>query len=77
MIWSSLNSGNILCYFSASHRETVRLGDHDLFIDTEAAHEDFAIARKIVHEGYNNNFENDIAILELDRDVVFKPSKFS
>lgn len=50
----------------------VRLGEHDISITTDAAHEDYTIVKRIIHEGYNDNFRNDIAILELDRDVVFK-----
>ena len=50
----------------------MRLGEHDLSTNAETVHEDFEIAKKIVHQGYNDDFENDIAILQLSRDVVFK-----
>lgn len=54
----------------------VRLGEHDLSITNETAHEDYNISKRIVHEGYNSNFQNDIAILELNRDVVFKSESY-
>jgi len=50
----------------------VRLGEHDLSTHDEAPHEDYGIARMIIHEDYDTKtFYSDIALLELDRDVEF------
>jgi secreted trypsin-like serine protease len=50
----------------------VRLGEHDLSRTDDVTHEDFGIERRISHEDYDVNFANDIALLRLDREVVFK-----
>jgi len=59
------------CVSGQPQLAVVRLGEHNLELDDEAPHQDLGIARKIIHEGYDETFQNDIAVLELDRDVVF------
>lgn len=52
----------------------VRLGDHNLKGQTEMfPHEEFTVIRKIVNENYNPaTYQNDIALLELSDNVVFR-----
>ncbi|XP_017071642.1 venom serine protease Bi-VSP [Drosophila eugracilis] len=50
----------------------VRLGEHDLSTDTEAAHVDINIEKTVVHPEYNRkNGRSDLAILYLVRNVHF------
>ncbi|XP_039452924.2 CLIP domain-containing serine protease B4-like [Culex pipiens pallens] len=63
----------------------VRLGEHDLSTDQDCeqdgpdrycadAHQDLPIEKIIVHEDYNRtkkNYLNDIALIRLERDVIF------
>ena len=50
----------------------VRLGEYILSRTDEIEHEDYAIAERIIHPEYNENFRNDIAILVLEGEVNFK-----
>ena len=50
----------------------MRLGEHDLDREDDAAHEDYEIIERKIHENYGTStFVNDIAILKLDRPVEF------
>ncbi|KAA0197334.1 hypothetical protein HAZT_HAZT001613 [Hyalella azteca] len=60
------------CVDGQAGLRVVRLGEHDLSRTTDAVHEDFGIESRTMHENYDTNFSNDIALLRLDRDVVFK-----
>jgi len=53
---------------------TVLLGEHVLGNDTDGANpEEYNVTRMIKHENYNSRtFENDIAIVEFDKEVTFK-----
>nr|XP_042898781.1 serine protease filzig-like [Parasteatoda tepidariorum] len=53
----------------------VILGEHDLLTDHERLKPEMRrVKRMIVHRHYNpQNFDNDIALLELDPPVVFRP----
>ncbi|XP_061388810.1 venom protease-like [Musca vetustissima] len=53
----------------------VRLGEHDLTTDFEAQHIDVNIVRSVIHPKYDNRTgHSDIAILYLERNVVFTKS---
>lgn len=53
----------------------IRLGDYNLKAQTEQyPHEEYGVRRKVVHEGYNPaTYQNDIALLELNQDVIYRP----
>ena len=53
----------------------VRLGEWDTQVTDEfMPHEDYNVAEIILHPQYrSSNLFNDVALLRLDRDVVFKP----
>lgn len=52
-------------------RSFVRLGEHDLRTD-DGHHQDIRVARIVVHENFDPFIKsNDIAILQLERDVEF------
>lgn len=52
----------------------VRLGDYNLKGQTEMyPHEEFTVRRKVVNENYNPaTYQNDIALLELSEEVVYR-----
>jgi len=54
--------------------ETVLLGEHVLHNDTDGANpEEFKVIKKTPHPQYNSRtFENDIAILTFEKEVVFR-----
>ena len=55
---------------------TVRLGEYDTSTDTEIPmHEDFAARRIIIHKEFKvpPKIDNDIALIQLDAPVSFKP----
>jgi len=54
--------------------ETVLLGEHIIGNDTDGANpEEFRVLKQIPHEDYNaRTFDNDIAVVTFDTDVVFK-----
>ncbi|EDW93362.1 venom serine protease Bi-VSP [Drosophila yakuba] len=55
-----------------SDLQFVRLGEHDLTTDTEAAHVDINIARYVTYPNYNRrNGRGDLAIVYLERNVEF------
>ena len=51
------------------------MGDHDLDSkEDDTTAENYKVKKIIRHEAYNRrSFENDIALLELDRDVTYTP----
>ncbi|CAL1260804.1 unnamed protein product, partial [Larinioides sclopetarius] len=53
----------------------VILGEHDILTDRERLKPEMRrVKRMIVHRHYNpQNFDNDIALLELDPPVIFRP----
>jgi len=53
---------------------TVLLGEHVIGNDTDGVNpEEFDVVKMIKHENYNSRtFENDIAIVEFDKEVTFK-----
>ncbi|KAG8190286.1 hypothetical protein JTE90_025798 [Oedothorax gibbosus] len=53
----------------------VILGEHDILADRERLKPEMRrVKRMIVHRNYNpQNFDNDIAVLELDPPVIFRP----
>lgn len=55
------------------HDSQVRLGEHDLSSDDDGASPiDVGVAGRVVHSRYNpRNFDNDIALVVLDREVEF------
>ncbi len=55
------------------YRKVVRMGDHDLeSTEDDATAENYKVLQIIRHEDYNRrSFENDIALLKLDRDVTY------
>lgn len=61
-------------YNTVSSGLRIRLGEWNMRDTSEPyAHEDYDIERKEVHPGYNpSDFQNDIALLRLNRDVVYK-----
>ncbi|KAF7489923.1 Serine proteinase stubble [Sarcoptes scabiei] len=60
---------------NTSKQYQIRLGDYNLRAQTEQyPYEEYAVKRRIVHEGYNPaTYQNDIALLELNQDVIFRP----
>jgi len=55
----------------------VRLGDHDLKIDTETPHQELKVKSKKIHEKFNpKSLENDIAIIELEGEVQYNDKVF-
>lgn len=59
-------------------RNYARLGEYDTETESDGEHEDVAIARKIPHENYDrDSSKNDIAIMELERDVTFNGIEIS
>lgn len=55
------------------HRKKVRLGEHDLYDDTDGPVVDAVPLRIIAHQNYSGRprYSHDIAIIELDRAVNF------
>lgn len=54
------------------HLYMVRLGEHDFSKTTDGEHEDFLVTNQFKHEFFDKSLMiNDIAILDLSRDVVF------
>lgn len=53
----------------------IRLGDYNLRAATEQyPHEEYSVKRKVVNENYNPaTYQNDIALLELNQDVIYRP----
>ena len=53
----------------------IRLGDYNLRAQTEQyQHEEYGVKRKVVNENYNPaTYQNDIALLELNQDVIYRP----
>lgn len=53
----------------------IRLGDYNLRAQTEQyPHEEYSVKRKVVNENYNPaTYQNDIALLELSQDVIYRP----
>lgn len=51
------------------------MGDYNLRASTEQyPHEEYSVKRKVVNEAYNPaTYQNDIALLELAQDVVYRP----
>ncbi|XP_069195458.1 venom protease-like isoform X2 [Procambarus clarkii] len=56
--------------------QVVRLGEHDYNDDNDgAAHEDFGVAESILHPEYLfPQSYHDLALIKLDRKIVFKPN---
>ena len=53
----------------------VKLGEYDFSQTGETGDETFTVARMKLHEGYNEvTYENDIAIIRLDRPATFSDS---
>ncbi|XP_043207578.1 serine proteinase stubble-like isoform X2 [Amphibalanus amphitrite] len=52
----------------------IRLGEYNVREYSERyPHEDYSLERKVVHPKYNpSNFENDLSMVKLSKDVVFK-----
>jgi len=53
---------------------SVRLGEHNLVSEEDGAEpEDFFVEERIIHAEYHpTTFDNDIGLIKLDRDVVFR-----
>ncbi|XP_068205083.1 venom protease-like [Palaemon carinicauda] len=61
------------CVRNRNDLKVVRLGEHNLDVETDGQHEDFGIEVRIIHENFNTiSFANDIAILKLDKKVTFR-----
>ncbi|KAH7643901.1 trypsin-1 [Dermatophagoides farinae] len=62
-------------YKTPANNIKIRLGDYNLKAQTEQyPHEEYGVRRKVVHEGYNPaTYQNDIALLELNQDVIYRP----
>lgn len=61
------------CVHNKNDLYSVRLGEHDIRSENDGArHLDVLIASKTAHEGFNSvSFQNDIAILKLEKRVEF------
>ena len=53
----------------------IRVGEYDFATNLEPyPYQERSVRRKIVHPGYNfNSYENDLALVELDEQIVFQP----
>lgn len=67
---------HMLCYCrTPASNIKIRLGDYNLRAQTEQyPHEEYSVKRKVVNENYNPaTYQNDIALLELSQDVIYRP----
>ena len=66
---------NIPYYRFSQNQIRVRLGEYDFETEGETEAQTFNLQSMKMHEQYNpQTFENDIAILKLDRNAVFSKS---
>ena len=64
-----------ICVFRTPTKSMkVRLGEHNVKQQNERLpHEDFDVVSKVVHPHYKAaDFQNDVALVKMDRDVVYK-----
>ena len=67
LLWNK--NGFVFCRFSIE-QITVKLGEYDFEKEGETLDSSYALEQMIPHESYDTKtFENDIAILKLDRQV--------
>ena len=67
LLWNK--NGFVFCRFSIE-QITVKLGEYDFEKEGETLDSSYTLEQMIPHESYDTKtFENDIAILKLDRQV--------